>query len=407
LEKVTLETIARLSAASIQQYLRDHAFADEKALILRHKEIDGLPAALIATQISGRRKAKDKLPLFYSTSGIVYPPASNLEQSSSEATARFKSEILRGLLAPGAAKGADITGGFGVDTFFFSRMLKEIVYTEPDEVLLQMARHNHRILGADNITYNAETAADFIEGTGPCFDFIYIDPSRKTTSGKKIVTLENSEPDIVKLQVQLFEKAPLLLVKASPLLDIQAGMQQLAHVKKVYVVSVDNDCKEVLLLCEKNFSGVAQIEAVNLAEGRAAETFIFSLEEEQNLQSDFSDPLRYLYEPNASILKAGAFKTVGHRFGLRKIQVNTHLYTAEELVSHFPGRKFIIEKLVRPEPSVLKEFFPDGKANVTTRNYPLTAEALKKKSGLKDGGEAFLIGFSGRQKKFLAVAKRV
>jgi hypothetical protein len=407
LKKVTLETIARLSAPSTQQFIRDHAFADEKTLILANKEIESLPAALVAAQIAGRRKAKDKLPLLYSTSGIVYPPASNLEQSSSEATARFKSDILNDLLTPAAATGADITGGLGVDTFFFSQVLKEVVYVERDEVLLQIATHNHRILGSINITYYAETAEDFIAESNRSFNFIYIDPSRKTTSGKKIVTLENSEPDIVKLQVQLFEKAPLLLVKASPLLDIQAGIQQLTHVKKVYVVSVNNECKEVLFLCERKFSGVPQIEAVNLSEGRPAETFMFSLDEERSLQSEFSDPLRYLYEPNASILKAGAFKTVGNRFGISKIQVNTHLYTADKLIEEFPGRRFIIEELVKPELSVLKKFFPQGKANVTTRNYPLTAEALKKKSGLKDGGEAFLIGFSGRQKKFLAVAKRV
>lgn len=391
----------------MQQYVRDHAFADEKALILSDREIYGLPATLIAGQIAGRRKAKEKLPLFYSTSGIVYPPVANLEQSSSEATARFKNEILSGVLAPVSATGADITGGLGVDTFFLSRTVKEMVYAEPDETLLQIARHNHLLLGADNISYYPQTAESFLEESHRYFDFIYIDPSRKTTSGKKVVTFENSEPDTVKLQIKLFEKAALLLVKASPLLDIQAGMQQLAHVKKAYVVSVNNECREVLFLCDRSFEGVAHIEAVNLAEGRPAETFIFSFEEERNLQSDFSDPLRYLYEPNASILKAGAFKTVGNRFGLRKIQVNTHLYTADKLINDFPGRKFIIEQLVKPDPSVLKQFFPQGKANVTTRNYPLTAEALKKKSGLRDGGEAFLIGFSGRQKKFLAVARRI
>lgn len=196
-----------------------------------------------------------------------------------------------------------------------------------------------------------------------------------------------------------------MVVKASPLLDIQAGMAQLASVKKVFAVSVNNDCKELLFFCEKGFEGTAVITAVNIPEGHTPQMFEFSFPEERAQKVEVSDPLRYLYEPNASILKAGAFKSAAARFNLKKIHVNTHLYTGEHLVDNFPGRKFLIEELVKP--STLKKYFPDGKANVTTRNYPLTPEALKKKTGLKDGGEKFLIGFSGEKKKFLAVARRL
>jgi hypothetical protein len=257
------------------------------------------------------------------------------------------------------------------------------------------------------LEYHSATAEEFLKATNETFDFIYADPSRRTAGKKKVHALEDAQPDIIKLKTEIFNRTTVLVVKASPLLDIQAGMAQLSCVKRVFVISVSNECKELLFFCEKGFSGISAIEAVNIASGPAGESFEFSLPEEREHIISFSNPLAYLYEPNASILKAGAFKSVAARFNLRKIAVNTHLYTSERLVETFPGRKFFIEALAKPDAGDLKKFFPGGKANVTTRNYPLSPEALKKKTMLKDGGEKFLIGFSGEKKKFLAVARRL
>ncbi len=395
------DIIDTLSTGPVQRYIRQHENDDVKDLVLKHKAILGVPAAHVFEQITSRKKARQKLPLYYNTEGIIFPPLVNFEQCSSETTAAYKSALVKNLLHGANFTAADLTGGFGVDSFFLSKNLRTIHYVEPEEFLLEIARHNHHLLGASNITYHRSTAEEFLMKTAESFDLVYMDPSRRT-GGRRIHSLEGSRPDVLKLKEKIFEKTNFLLVKASPLLDIQAGIKQLTDVRKAFVISVGNECKELLFLCQKNFPGVPVIEATNLI--GSPQTFEFNFAEEKELQVTYSDPLKYLYEPNASILKGGAFKSLAHRFGLKKIQVNTHLYTGDELIEEFPGRKFAIEKLVKPDAVEMKKYFPEKKANITTRNYPLTPEELKKKTGLKDGGEKFLIGFSGEKRKFLAVA---
>ena len=407
LEMSAKEKIDALSSEPVQKYILDHEHHDVRDLVLKHKEILGIPAVSILEQIATRGKAKVKLPLYYHTSKIIFPPAENFEQSSSESTAFYKSEILRNLLSGREGTVADLTGGFGVDTYFLSKVMQKVDCVEPQTSLMEIARHNHSLLGASNINYHLSSAEDFVRSTDRSFDIIYADPSRRTDERKKIHALEDSQPDVLKLKAEIFKKTRLLLIKASPLLDIQAGMTQLANVRRVYVVSVTNECKEILFLLEKDFEGDPVVDAVNLQGDRVDQRFEFSFPEERKQTIHFSDPLKYLYEPNASILKAGAFKSVASRFNLRKIQVNTHLYTGDQFIDDFPGRKFLVEASIRPDRAEVKKSLPDGKANVTTRNYPLTPEALKKKTGLKDGGEKFLIGFSGQQKKYLVVASRL
>lgn len=376
-------------------------------MVLKNKVLFSIPAAQLSGQIAARRKAKEKVPLYYDTTGIIYPPAENLEQSSSQATAKFKSQILQDLFPGRQATCADLTGGFGIDTYFLSKKTHRVHYVEQEQSLLELAKHNHRLLGADNIEYHCSTAEMFLETTKHSFDFVYIDPSRRSDTGKKIHAFADSRPDVGSLKIKILEKAPLMLVKASPLLDIQAGISELGNVKKVFVLSVKNECKEVLFLCERDFTGTPLIEAVNILNIDSADEFRFTFPEEQQEAVAFSDPLKYLYEPNAAILKAGGFKSVAARFNLKKIARNTHLYTGPELIHDFPGKKFEIETFVKPSPAEVGRLFPEGQANVTTRNYPMTPEALRKKTGLKDGGEKFLIGFSGERRKFLVVASRL
>ena len=376
-------------------------------MILKNKVLFSIPTAQLSGQIASRRKAREKLPLYFDTPGMIYPPTQNLEQSSSQATALFKSTMLQNLLEREALVGADLTGGFGVDTFFFSKTAKRIHYVEEDASLLEIARHSHQLLGAVNIDYHVSTAEEFLNTTTHSFDFVYLDPSRRLATRRKTYALADSQPDVLKLKAKILERTAVLILKASPVLDIQAGISQLGCVRKAFVISVKNECKEVLYLCERNFSGTPVITAVNLREGDLSDNFEFTFPDEHDQEVTFSDPLEYVYEPNTAILKAGAFKSVAARFNLKKISVNTHLYTEKNLIEGFPGKRFQIEKLVKPEPRVIRDCFPGGKANVTTRNYPLTPEELKKKTGLKDGGDKYLIGFSGKRKKFLVVAARV
>ena len=389
----------------VQNFIRSIEHEDPGTIVLKKKSIAGFSSVFLAEQVAGRRKAREKLPQFYKNSGVVFPPPVNLEQSSSEATAQFKSGFVQRMELKGD-RFADLTGGFGVDSFFFSSVFKKGEMIEPNPALLELAEHNHHQLGATSLTYHNTTAEKFLKNDGR-FDLVYIDPSRRAAGNQKVYSLTQSEPNVVALQNTIFEKTSHLLVKTSPLLDIQVALGELKGVKRVVVLSVDNECKELLFFCEKDFAQEPVIEAVNIAQQKRTDTFEFPYSEERSTISAWSDPLAYLYEPNASILKAGAFRLLGTRYALYKLQVNTHLYTSDRLIEDFPGRIFKVVSVVKPDPKFLREFFPEGKANVMTRNYPMSVAELRKKTKLEDGGERYLIGFSGKDKKFLIAAERV
>jgi hypothetical protein len=396
--------IDRLLHQDVQNFIEQHAQDNEQQLLLKHKTILDVPATIIAWQISGRKKAKTKIPLYFNTQGIVYPPGINLEQSSSEETATFKAAILSTALLSRDTL-IDLTGGFGIDSLFFGKVFKRVNYIEPNAELLKYAKHNHQMLGAGNIAYRNSTSEDFLTwftGQADCF---FIDPSRRTTSNQKVFKLADCEPNIVGLLPQIFEHSKNLLIKVAPLLDLQQGLLELKTVTRVWVVSVKNEVKELLFLCEKDFRADPIIAAVNLSSDH--ETFSFKLSEEKGTQVAFSNPLIYIYEPNASILKAGAFKTIAERFSLQKLHPSTHLYTSEKIINNFPGRIFKTEALLKADVKSAGVYFPEGKANVITRNYPLSPDELKKKLKLQDGGEKYLIGCSGEKQKFLIAAKRL
>lgn len=397
--------LEKLLSSEVQKFINDHIESDEHKLLLKHRTIFDLPTITIIDQIVGKRKAREKLPTYYNASGIIYPPSINLEQSSSEYTAQFKANILKLLNLNSYKSLVDLTGGFGVDTLCFSKVFDQVNYVEPTQALLKIAKNNHEQLGQSNILYISATAEDYLKETSHA-DVIYIDPSRRHQGEGKVFRFADCDPDITQLQNIILQKSSLLLVKASPLLDIQQGIKELNFVKKVFVVALYNDCKELMFLCERDSHSEVIIEAVNL--GREVdESFSFTFSSEKNHPINFSDPLKYLYEPNVAILKAGAFKSVAEKYAVMKIQANTHLYTSDQLINSFPGRIFEIEKSVKPDKKMIKEHFPEMKANILVRNYPMTVVELKKKTGLIEGGETYLIGFSGRTKKFLVVARRL
>jgi hypothetical protein len=396
------ETINRISSPEVQQFIRDHENDDVKSLVLKHKSIMGIAASAIADQISGRKKAKEKIPTFYETE-TIYPPGINLEQSSSEQTATFKAKVLLQAV-PLCRSLIDLTGGFGVDSFFLSKIFKTIHYVEPNESLLEIVKRNHSSLKGFNITHH-NTSAEIFLSEGQEASAIFIDPSRRTER-KKVFAFADCEPNVVSLQDEIFKATDTLMIKASPMLDIKLGIQELRFVQKVFVLSVDDEVKELLFLCRKNFQGEPEINAVNLKRNETV-SFSFKFSDESNANPQFSDPETFLYEPYSSILKAGAFKLIATEYRLEKIEKNTHLYTSSDLVQNFPGRIFKIISQVKPENKTIAEFFPEGKANVITRNYPLSVDELKKKTGLKDGGEKYLIAFSGQTQKFVTAAERI
>lgn len=397
-----------LLSPPVQRFIREHENADEKKLVLQHREVEGAPAAWVAAQIAARRKAKDKLPSYYHAENILYPPSVNLEQSSSEQTARYKVSVVRDLFPSLTTGGTmiDLTGGFGIDSFFFSSFFREVHYVEPDLSLLEITQHNHQQLSASGIRHHNSTAENFLDHSDRSADLIYIDPSRRAKGNQKIFKLSDGEPDVVSLQDRIFKLTDYLLVKASPLLDLRQGLKELKGVMKIFVVSVNNECKELLFLMRKDFQEEPSVVAINLFKDNVDE-YVFTLSAEKDLNVQYSAPLHYLYEPNASILKAGAFKMITTQFDVTKLHASTHLYTSDQYKPDFPGRIFEIGSAVKSDARSAALQFPDGKANVITRNYPLSVEELKKKLKLNDGGEKYLLAFTAGNDKLLVSASRL
>jgi hypothetical protein len=399
----------KLSEPDIQDFIFEHEKDDEELLVLKSKQILGVPSSWIAAQIKARKKAAYKLPSYHKTKGIVYPPSLNLEQSSSEATARFKTYVISKWITS-RKKFCDLTGGFGVDSYFVSLLFPYTDLSEPNENLVKLAKHNHQLLKSGNIHYHIKSALDFMINSGKHYDLIYVDPSRRTGSQKKVFMFSDCEPDVVASSEELYRHTDRLIIKASPLLDIQQGVKDLGYVTRVLVVSIDNECKELLFLCDKKAVGEAVVECYNLQNNFTARkipgAFEFRFSEERAVNVSFSDPLKFIYEPNASIMKGGAFKSIAAEYRLLKLAANTHLYTSDELGEDFPGKVFQVSSFVKPDKH-LRKIFPGEKANIALRNYPMSVEELKKKTGLKEGGEMFLLGCSGVKEKWLFAANRV
>ena len=356
-------------------------------------------------QIEGRERTADKLPTFASIPDWWYPVRLSCEQCSSELTARYKASLLSPL-ALGEGKEErllDLTGGYGVDTYFLSEQFTHTDYVEQNEELCRIAAHNFALSQKSkverqklSIAIHNTTAEDFLLSS-PCgeagWGLIFLDPARRDSHGSKVFRLEDCTPNVVELLPTLLAHSKRLLIKLSPMLDLTQAVTSLSQVNwDIHIVAIKNEVKEVLLLS----GGTGQIITIDLAQKDQA--FVFTREEEQHCGLDIRDGklANYLYEPNAAILKAGAYKLVAQRFGLHKLDVNTHLYTSRQFIEDFPGRVWRIT-----EKQNLKQ------ANVLTRNYPLTPEQLKKKLHLRDGGTAFVIGCRVAGKPALLYAERV
>ena len=334
-------------------------------------------------QVEGRERTADKLPTFASIPDWWYPVRLSCEQCSSELTAKYKASLVSGETM------VDLTGGYGVDTYFISEQFAHTDYVEQNAELCRIATHN---FANKPITIHNTSAEDFLASAGQ-YDLIFIDPARRDSHGGKVFRLEDCTPNVVELLPTLLAHGKRLMIKLSPMLDLTQAVTSLSQVCwDIFVVAIKNEVKEVLLLS----GGTGQITAIDL--DKKDQAFVFTKEEEQNCQmvNGKCENGKWLYEPNAAILKSGAYKLVAQRFGLHKLDVNTHLYGSDSLVENFPGRVWkVVEK------QDLKQ------ANVLCRNYPLTPEQLKKKMHLKDGGTAYVIGCRVAGKPTLFFAERI
>lgn len=354
----------------------DKPLSEIALLLSKHPELD---KHFILNQINGLQKAKLKLPSFYQNKAIVYPIGLSMEQCSSEQTALFKSQLVSGKTV------VDLTGGFGVDAYFFSKQFNKVSYLEQNRELFEVVQHNFEVLNTPIQCYQT-SCEDFLDKNTQLFDLAYIDPSRRDES-KRVFKLAECTPNVIELLPQLLKTAKQIIIKTSPLLDIKQTLNDLQLVSKVWVIAVNNDCKEVLYLVENSKNGNPEIVAVNLSKNTS--TFSFNYENETNTAVDFSAPLSYLYEPNASVLKAGGFKSISAQFKLFKLATNTHLYTSNNLIHDFPGRAFKITQALEYNEKIVKALGLK-KANISTRNFPDGIEQIKKRLKITDGGNDYI-----------------
>ena len=391
-----------LETSEVKDFIQHNLNSDIQKLLLNPLAEFGPNINEIVNQIQARQKAKGKLGSWVGNFDLIFPPPLSVEQASSEKTATYKKSLVKGEHL------IDLTGGMGVDTLALSENFDHTTYVEQQPELAQVFEHNQKVLGSKKIEVISEEAASFLEKfkisskSGTAF---YIDPARRNKAKGKVFNLEDCSPNIIELLPLLRRYCKQVLIKLSPFLDIKLILEKIGNVRELHVVSVKNECKELLVLVDFTFDSEPIIKTINLDNTNQIYNFTFS--EEQDIKPSFNNAGRYLLESNASILKSGAFNKVSLDFSVTKLHPNTHLYSSESPIEGWPGRTFeILES--KFDKKLLPKYATNQCMNVLTRNYPTNAASVKKKFKLKDGGDFFLIGFSGIDKKsHLVVAKKI
>ena len=371
-----------------RQFIKVHREEDVRKLALgSHAEGVDLPLAL--QQIAGWQTARKKLPSWAAVDGIIYPPHLNMEQCSSEQTARYKGSLTPNPSPSERGTFVDLTGGFGIDFYFIAKGLrtegKELraVYVEHNPELCEIARYNFQVLGLEAEVINGE-AEDYLKKMSHA-DIIYLDPARRDAYGSRTYDIKDCTPNVIELMPLLLEKADTIILKLSPMLDWRKAVEDLGHVAEVHIVSVDNECKELLLVVKQQPCTAFKVICVNNDDIFEFAPSVHSAANHEPLT------MNYLYEPNASIMKAGCFKDIEEVFDVCQLSNNSHLFVSEKEIKKFPGRLFHIETVTSMNKQELKIALQGiERANIAVRNFPMSAEALRKKLRLKDGGEVFI-----------------
>ena len=367
------------------EFIKKQIQTDPNALLLATKKYPDMDIPFVVDQITCRKQIKDKLPAWYANYDLYFPAKITTEQCSSEQTASYKQRLASGNIA------CDMTGGLGIDTYYISRNFEKFFYLERYEAYCDAARHNFNVLGASNIDVLNGDSIQLLNDL-PSLDLIYVDPARRSDCNKRLYDLSECEPNVVDLAPILLSKAKKLIVKVSPMADIHRCIELIPQVKRIHVLSVRNECKELLLEVDSTEeSKDVEIVCVNFpVTGEQSFSFFFNAEKSAPLNV-VNTVHKYLYEPNASILKAGAFKSVATQFGIKKLHQHSHLYTSSELITDFPGRIFEVIEVDGFSKKWLQTASKQiGQANLTTRNFPMTVAEIRKRSKLQEGGSLYL-----------------
>jgi 16S rRNA G966 N2-methylase RsmD len=394
-----------------KSFIKTHQNDEVTTLLLQAKKYPNLNIPDLVLQIKARQKAKIKLPEWFENEGVIFPKMLSVEQSSSEITAKFKANLVQGETL------IDLTGGMGVDIAYMSKNFKKAIYFEQNADLLNVTKYNFEQLGIENVEFIEGNSVDYLTiNAGGVQNpasvenlWIYLDPHRRDDTGSRVVRLQDCEPNILEIKDLLLKYSDNILLKASPMLDIDLAISDLGNVSQVYVVAVENEVKEVLFHLQSPLSfgeglGV-RLNAINLTKNNST-TLSFTKSEEKNASIKLGFPKQYLYEPNATIMKSGAFRFVAQHFDLQKIAPHSHLYTSEELADDFQGRIFKIIAVCKLDKKEISKYLTDKKANITIRNFPLTVQQIRDKLKLSDGGNEYLFATTDAQNQKIVIVCR-
>jgi 16S rRNA G966 N2-methylase RsmD len=371
--------LTHLLDLQIQKFIDDNLGSDLSALAFKKNPFPELDWKILLNQIETKAKAKDKLPTWFANKAIIYPEKISFEQTSSEITANYKSKLVAGNIL------LDASGGFGVDDYYFSKTIQQVYHCEMNQELSEIVSHNFHSLNVANCSCIVGNSTEILEKLNQKLDWIYVDPSRRNQTKGKVFMLKDCSPNVPALLDFYLKHTNNILIKTAPILDISAGLKELKYVKEIHVVAVNNEVKELLWILKKDFLNQPLIKAVNLTENKV-DLFTFNYDAANN--SVFGLPEKYLYEPNAAIMKSGGFSEVSNQFQLKKFHQHSHLYTSNELIS-FPGRVFEILEIINYSKIEMKSKLENQKSNITLRNFPDTVENIRKKWQIKDGGTLY------------------
>jgi len=374
----------------MNDFIKQHREDDARQLALQASRYPDIDMRAAVVQISGWQAARKKLPMWAGTDGIIYPEHLSMEQCSSQLTAEYKAQVALSL-TEGCRECslADLTGGFGVDaTMMALKMHARLTLVERNPQLCDAVRNNLPLLGVEKAEIICADSVETLRDL-PRQSLIFIDPARRDEHGGKTVAISDCTPDISSIGGLLTDRADWVMVKLSPMLDLASVRRELKGVAQTHIISVEGECKEVLVLMQKDYDGPLQTICANISKDGKAD--IMHADEENALCRYAEKTGRYLYEPNASIMKACAFRSVAAKYGVEKLHPDSHLYTSDTIVADFPGRKFEVESWSTFSKKELKQFLSGvKKANLTVRNFPATVADLRKRLKIAEGGDIYL-----------------
>jgi hypothetical protein len=370
----------KLLNPKIQDFINENIDKSIAKLALQKNPFPEVDWISILNQIESKTKSKTKLPNWFATKNIVYPSKISVEQTSSEKTADYKTEIVSGKSL------IDLTGGFGVDDYYFAKKMNTVAHCEINPELSKIVKHNFEQLKVKNIKCHSGDSLAILAELNTKWNWIYIDPSRRNDAKGKVFMLQDCLPNVPEHLDLFFEYSDSILIKTAPLLDISAGISELKNVKTIHIVALENEVKELLWELHKGFTGKINIKTVNILKEKQ-DVFEFILDENPEIPT-YGFSQKYVYEPNSAIMKSGGFDEVGIFYKLNKLHKHSHLYTNSSIIA-FPGRIFEIENTIPYHKIEMKKFLEGTKSNITIRNFPETVESIRKKWKIKEGGNQY------------------